>query len=165
MSTFKRIFSLITAAAIMSCITTFAFAVPDVKPPVIYSITSDVTEVTAPGTITIIADVKDDVSGVRDVSLSFVNQDTNKKIYVGLYDGQYDAYGNFIKYEDGFFRGTIDITQYEPTSTYKLDVGSSYDVAGNMAGYWSKDYGEVIYTLDSVNSFFPSEFSFSVKNG
>ena len=55
------------------------YGIPDVTPPELTSeITIDKTEVEAPGTITVTANGKDDISGVSDIDLYFKNRENGR---------------------------------------------------------------------------------------
>ena len=71
-----------------------ASGTPDGTPPVLKSLTLSKTSVTAPGTIEIIAEATDDVSGADRMEVNFACQETGKNFWVYLRRTYYDEMGS-----------------------------------------------------------------------
>ena len=113
-----------------------ASGTPDALPPVLNSITLSATTVQAPGTIEVIVDASDDVSGLDWGTVVFECEETQKEIYCELSTTYWDStVYEEIPYEDGKLHGTLKIDQYVPDGTFVIDTISLYDVAGNSAWY------------------------------
>lgn len=118
----------------------------DKKAPTINSLTISSTSVTAPGTVEMVADVSDDISGVNYVSVGFraepydYSSESKQSFYAYLYDSYVDDENVYRKYEDGKFHGTLEITPDTKLGTYVVNSVYVRDNADNYVQYGS--YGE-----------------------
>lgn len=105
-------------------------------PPVLNGIAISTTSVTVPGSFEVIADVSDNLSGVKYVSVEFVCPETEKSLACALKDTYYDHETNqTVPYSDAKFHGTVEIDQYVESGTFEISFISVRDAAGNAIDY------------------------------
>ena len=113
----------------------------DKNAPVINSLTISSTGVTAPGTVEVVADVSDDISGVDYVSVGFqvnpyeYSTEYKQSFYAYLYDSYVDDENVYRKYEDGKLHGTLEITPDAKLGTYVIYSVYVRDNADNYVQY------------------------------
>ena len=108
---------------------------PDGTPPVITSLSfNSATEITAPGTIEMVAEGTDEVSGVSHINVNFTGQNNKKTLSCSL-SSTYWQDGKEVAYSDGKLHGKITVDQYLETDTFKLNHVSIHDNAGNGTIY------------------------------
>ena len=105
----------------------------DTTPPELKGLEFDQGTVEAGGTITITADVSDDISGVSIIFLNFKNQSSGKRVSAQLSD--YDR--------TGIYKKTVEISQYEAAGEFKLSSFEVQDYAGNYV-YRDEQMGDII---------------------
>lgn len=115
--------------------------IKDTVAPTLTGLTVSATKVTAPGTIELVADATDDISGVSSIQ---VNLSTDTPAPSDEYHS-YDSIGfsttyfdeklrQTVKYADGKWHGTFD-TSYMNPGAYKISEIYVYDKAGNRSIY------------------------------
>lgn len=109
----------------------------DTVAPTLQSFSIETDSMDAPGSIEIVAEATDDISGVSSVDVSFYNEAADKTIgghcvYNGIYSG-------YIQYDDGKYHGHILTYQETKAGVYKLDSISVTDKAGNRRRYSADD--------------------------
>ena len=127
--------------------------IKDTTAPVLNGISVSATKVTAPGTVEIIADISDDISGVDYASVTVSTSAkapsdayTSSKS-VTLSSTYYDkALGQTVKYADGKMHGTFDTSAATP-GTYTISSVSLSDRAGNGAWYSSYNMPDSIKNI------------------
>lgn len=128
------------------------FGTPDSGPPILHSISIDKTEVTAPGTITITANVTDDISGVSHIEAYFKNYQNNRSFVTAFTPEEFIS--------ENTYKTNLDVTQYEPTGLFELFYVQCYDVADNVVYYYSANEPN----LSESEKLLPNEISFFVHN-
>ena len=106
----------------------------DGTPPVVTSLSISVTSINAPGTIELVAEATDDVSGVDSVGVGFRGQNHEEYLHGTLY-ATYWKDGERVPYEDGKLHGKITVNQHLESDMFILTSVSVYDVAGNYTRY------------------------------
>ena len=121
-------------------------ATPDHTPPELIDVTLTVTEITAPGTIDVIVDATDDVSGVFECKLFFDlqggdpgSQWLSATVVPTYYDSDLKQH---IPYPDGKLHGEIPISDHVDPGTYVLTSAYLGDVAGNDRHYDMHEYSD-----------------------
>ena len=133
--------------------TVVEFDTADGTPPMLNDVKLVVDTMAAPGTIEVIMDASDDVSGVKNASVHFYCEETGKYLSCRLYPTYRDEETwEQVPYADGKLRGEIEIDQYVVSGMFKIRELSIFDVAGNEAYYYS------------FESDFANELPDSVKN-
>ena len=108
-------------------------SVSDTTPPTLNSISIDKTQVTAPGSVTITADVTDDLSGVETVGI-YYHSPTNNTISVYL---NYNA-------SIGKYQGTLNLSSYAAAGKYTLYFIGLDDRAGNNSTLYPSNISQNI---------------------
>ena len=118
--------------------------------PALKDLTISTTSVKAPGTIEVIADATDDISGVRSIDVNFYGDQTptsdsyENSYHVTLSDTYYDEnLHQTVKYADGKWHGVLELTPNTMPGKYMVTYITVYDEAGNNTYYskWSADSG------------------------
>ena len=117
----------------------------DKTAPVLNGLTINATSVTTPGTVEVVADVSDDISGVGSVTVAFQIEGDNsysssdgytQYFDVTLRDHYYDDTDHVYKeYEDGKFHGKMEITAKVKPGKYIVDSITLNDNAHNNIRY------------------------------
>ena len=117
----------------------------DKTAPVLNGLTISATSVTTPGTVEVVADVSDDISGVGSVTVAFQIEGDNsysssdgytQYFDVTLRDHYYDDTDHVYKeYEDGKFHGKMEITAKVKPGKYIVDSITLNDNAHNNISY------------------------------
>lgn len=116
----------------------------DFTAPTVTSITLGAASVTAPGSVEVILDGTDDVSGIGQAQVTFENRETDKQLNVFLSDTYYDETTHSTKeYEDGKFHGTLEISQYTGSGVYVIGNVHIQDKAEN--GHYLYGKGSALY--------------------
>lgn len=126
---------------------------PDRTPPVLKNITIDKTEVDAPGTISITVEATDDVSGINEMWISFLDTKSGRSHFITIYADDNTEPKNI-------YTGLIQIGKNEPAGHFELDDITLYDMASNSQRYYSK-IGEAHSEKDMLLS---QEIKFIVNN-
>ena len=111
------------------------YGIVDTEAPVVIGIELSKTEVEAPGTVEVIADLYDDISGVSGATIYFRDVENNKTILCSVSKEYYD--NGYIEYEDGKWHGELKIDQYHPNGKYVIDFVNIDDKAGNLKTYYT----------------------------
>ena len=117
----------------------------DITAPTLTEISLGAASANAPGVIEVIADGKDDVSGVSGIRIYFENTEKEKGLSVYLNNYYYDSNHKKTMYEDGKFHGEMDISQYAPSGDYIISRVSIYDNADNDRTYYGAGYSSFAY--------------------
>ena len=117
------------------------YGIVDTEAPIVRGIELAKIEVEAPGTVEVIADFYDEVSGVSYASISFKNEETQKKVSCQLSKVHYDENHNLVEYEDGRWHGELRIDQYCPSGKYIIYYVYLVDNAGNSEHYYENKSG------------------------
>lgn len=126
---------------------------PDRTPPVLKNIMIDKTEVDAPGTISITVEATDDVSGINEMWISFLDTKSGRSHFITIYADDNTEPKNI-------YTGLIQIGKNEPAGHFELDDITLYDMASNSQRYYSK-IGEAHSEKDILLS---QEIKFIVNN-
>jgi len=115
---------------------------PDSVPPVLKELTISAATVTASGSIEVIGDASDDISGISSFSVWFESEELGETIYAFLSDTYYDeTVHKEVSYPDGKYHGFLKADQYQETSVFILRSIDLHDVAGNNMYYLRNNYG------------------------
>lgn len=125
------------------------YGTPDSTPPVLHSVGVDKMEVNAGETLTVFADITDDVSGLDFANARFINKANNKDYTINMH----------VNPESKRVEGKIKISDLEPGGTFVLYTLCAWDNAGNYLFYYSDDNSS---EHDKV--FLPNECHFIVLN-
>ena len=115
---------------------------PDSIPPVLKDVSVSVKKVDAPGTVEVIVDAVDEVSGISSGTVYFYCKDTQKRISCYVRGGNWEWDGvteEWVPYADGKLHGTLELNQYVETGTFVIDYIRLMDVAENEIYYHSND--------------------------
>ena len=137
----------------------------DTKAPEAKSIEIKSNTLSVPGSIEVVADLSDDLSGVELVYISF-GTEKGKTLTASC-----SLKNNFGEpYEDGLYHGFITTTQYYETAKYTINEVRIHDKAGNVI-YYDKNTAQEsrtnIGSKESVTAPLKDNFkdlSFMVKN-
>lgn len=125
---------------------------PDRTPPTLINVETT-EEVEASNNITVTVTATDDISGIEEITLHFVNRVTGKELFVILHEQ------HRVKNEDVYSREE-EINKFEPTGEFYLESATLKDDSGNKSVYFSKDYPY----LEDGNSLLPQEIVFEIVN-
>ena len=108
----------------------------DVAPPVLHSVRFSEDTVQAPGSLDIILDIRDDISGLDHVGLTLYCPETGRTFYSGFYNAYHDPEtGEVTTYPDGEKSFEIHISEFEPGGIYYVKDVLLVDLAGNSVCY------------------------------
>lgn len=113
------------------------YGIVDTEVPVVKGIELSKTEVEAPGTVEVIVDLYDEVSGVSYANIKFEDKETQKTVFCSLSKEYYDENNNRVEYEDGKWHGELQIDQYLPSGRYIVYSVYVSDNAGNNKYYYA----------------------------
>ena len=146
---------------------------PDCTPPTLVDVSIEKNIIETPDVVEIIVSAMDDVSGLRNATIGFKNEQTESSLFVTVSATYYveiikevieaDGTSNYYydveerTYEDGKLHGTMKIGQYTATGVYRINYIDIYDNAGNGSFYYSNPY---VNNLSEALS----DFSFTVVN-
>lgn len=128
----------------------------DTTAPELKSIQLGSTSVNAPGTIEVIADATDDISGVSRIEISFVNYDDDgmwrNNCSVSLSRRRYNPETHvYENYEDGKCHGILELNGNATIGKYEINSVYVYDAAGNSVGYGKYQVKQLPETLKNLN--------------
>ena len=137
----------------------------DTKAPEAKSVELKSNTLSVPGSIEVVADLSDDLSGVELADISFTNE---KGEMLTAYCSLENNFGE--PYEDGLYHGFISTGQYFETAKYTISEVRIYDKSGNVI-YYDKNTAQEsrtnIGSKESVTAPLKDNFkdlSFTVKN-
>jgi len=108
----------------------------DVAPPVLHSVRFSEDTVQAPGSLDIILDIRDDISGLEHVELTLYCPENGRTIYSGFDNAYHDPEtGEVTTYPDGERSFEIHISEFEPGGIYYVKDVLLIDLAGNFVYY------------------------------
>ncbi len=120
----------------------------DTTAPVIKEIMFEKSSVDAPGYFEVVADITDDISGVRYVQISLKNSVYDHTQYLHLYNSYYDIVsGQEVEYSDGKWHGEMHINQYGRPGDYVVSNVYIEDNAGNVNYEVPDEFNNLKFTV------------------
>lgn len=111
--------------------------IEDITAPTATAITLGAERVEAPGSLEVIVEAEDDVSGVSFGFVSFRNPDTGKILQINV-SGTYVEPGTYqeVVYADGKLHGNLTVDQYASAGNYVVERVEIHDKAENYQVYY-----------------------------
>jgi hypothetical protein len=153
MSKFKKLCCIMVASILLSTLLSInTIAISDVTPPQLNSISIDKTQVTAPGSVMVTADITDDCSGVNYIQICYSCPKTQKSIGFEL---QYNP-------ASGKYTGTLSLDEFSEAGIYSLTVISLMDTSRNYVSLYPDDVPfDINFTVinDNANDVKPPQLN------
>lgn len=109
---------------------------PDIAAPVLKTVSISANAVDAPGTIQVIVEAEDDISGIYTADVTFASGDRTETLYCTAESSYLDAEsGKYVPYPDGKLHGTLHARTYTTPGEYTLVDVELEDYAGNFCTY------------------------------